>query len=137
MFKLPSREVGLIGNSVPLVGWLSLVVVPTFYPGTVQLPENNNSLVIVDLITVRIRRIGEGNSFSYLVCPHPGGTYPGQVQMGKGVPQGTYPPLPARSGQGRGTPRYLPPPGQEWEGEGVPQGTYSQSGQDDGRGTLR
>ena len=53
--------------------------------------------------------MGEGNSFSLLVCPHPGGggTYPGQVQTG-----------------GRGTPRYLPPrPGQDGR-KGVPQGTY-------------
>ena len=42
--------------------------------------------------------MGEGNSFSLLVCPHPGeGPYPGQVQMG-----GTYP------GWGGG---YLPWPG--------------------------
>ena len=34
------------------------------------------------LTTVRIRRMGEGNSFSLLVCSHPtGGTY-----LGRGVP---------------------------------------------------
>ena len=113
--------------------------------------------------------MGEGNSFSLLVCPQGGGGYlplplakvptpqpgqdgweeypkvptpqprylpPGQVRMGEGVPQGTYPPIqgtypPARSGWGRvpqGTyplwPRHLPPwPGRD--GEGVPQGTNS------------
>ena len=78
--------------------------------------------------------MGEGNSFSLLVCPHPGGTYPGQVQMGGEVPQGTYPhpgqdgggvpqgtyPWPGQDG-GRGTPKYLPP---ARLGRGVPQGTY-------------
>ena len=44
------------------------------------------------MITARIRRMGEGNSFSLLVCPRgEGGTYPGQVQ-------GTYPPGPGRGG---------------------------------------
>ena len=37
-------------------------------------------------ITARIRRIGEGNSFSLFVLPPPGGIYPVQE-----VPQGTYP----------------------------------------------
>ena len=76
------------------------------------------------VITTRIRRMGEGNSFSLLVCPQGGvptlakskvrtpphgqGTYP-LARSGWGVPQGIYPP--ARSGQvGQGTPRYLPPP---------------------------
>ena len=73
------------------------------------------------VITARIRRMGEGNSFSLLVCPQGGGgTYPGQ-EGGRGNPS------PARSGWGRVTPRYLPPakvptpwPGQDGGG-GIPR----------------
>ena len=101
--------------------------------------------------------MGEGNSFSLLVCPElgEGGTYPGQVQ-------GSYPP-PSRKdggtlwylpdgqdrGKGRVYPRYLPPakvptpPARS--AQGVPQGTTThlakvptpQPGQDGGGLTPR
>ena len=94
--------------------------------------------------------MGEGNSFSLLVCPQgvpnlarskvP--TPPGQVRTGGGVPQGTFHPpryLPPRQVRMGGTPRYLPqwprylppwprylpPLSQVRPGEeGVPHGTY-------------
>ena len=94
--------------------------------------------------------MGEGNSFSLLVCPQGeggGSTYPGQVQgtypplarsgQGKGVPQGTYSgqgtyPL-ARSGWGEGVPtpwpRYLPPPRSGWRGS-TPRDLLPQHGPD-------
>ena len=67
-----------------------------------------------DIFTARISRMGEGNSFSLLVCPHPGGRgylpWPGP-DRGRGD-QCTYsPPPPGQDGWGS-TPRYLPPPPQ-------------------------
>ena len=45
------------------------------------------------VITARIRWMGEGNSFSLLVCPHPGGGgVPILARSRQGVPQGRYPP---------------------------------------------
>ena len=46
------------------------------------------------VITARIRKMGEGNSLSLLVCPQgEGSNYPGQVQGTPPPPsQGTYPP---------------------------------------------
>ena len=77
-------------------------------------------------ITAHIRRMGEGNSFSLLVCPQGGGGYlpwPGPRYLppkarsgwGEGVPQGTFPPVGSGWGEGYSKvptpqPRYLPPP---------------------------
>ena len=93
------------------------------------------------IFTVRIRRMGEGNSFSLFTGGYlpwqgpdgegvPQGTYPpGQVRMmGEGVPQGTYPPGQVRMMGGGGTPTYLPP-GQVRMGQGGTQGTYPPPGQ--------
>ena len=75
---------------------------------------SKTSIFAICIITTRIRRMGEGNSFNLLVCPTP---RPGQVRGG-------------------GTPRYLPPTGQgtyppgqvRWGYPKVPippsQGTY-------------
>ena len=62
--------------------------------------------------------MGEGNSFSLLVCPQGGEVpTPNQVRMGGGGTPKYLPP-------GQGT--YLPRPGQDGEGEGLPLGTYLQ-----------
>ena len=86
--------------------------------------------------------MGEGNSFSLLVCPQEQGVPilarsmaptppPGQVRMGGGgvvIPRYLPPPAkvpnpPARSVWGEGVPQgTCPPSGQE--GEGVTEGTY-------------
>ena len=70
--------------------------------------HGTQSLLSRQIITDRIRRMGEGNVFSLLS----GGTYPRYLPSAK-VPipspcQGTYPLLCPGQDGGRGTPRYLP-----------------------------
>ena len=83
---------------------------------------SKNCSLLQTVTTSPIRGMGEGNSFSLLVYPHPGGggTYPGQVQTGGGDTPRYLPP--ARSGQGGGVPQGTYPPARS--GWGVPQGTY-------------
>ena len=90
---------------------------------------------IFTIFTARIRRMGEGNSFSLLVCPHPGegGTYPGQVQMGGG-PQGIYPPPKPGQDEEKGVPQGTYPTGQVRMGRGTPRYLAPWPGQDGGRG---
>ena len=84
---------------------------------------SKTSIFAICIITTRIRRMGEGNSFNLLVCPRGEGGYlpwPGSKYLPL-WPRFLGP----RPGQDGGTPRYLPP-GQVRSGEGVPQGTYHQ-----------
>ena len=67
---------------------------------------------------------GEGNSFSLIVCPHPGGTYPGRSGTYPGqIQTGGYPKVPPAKVGNPSQGKYPPPPGQVRIG-GYPKVSY-------------
>ena len=73
--------------------------IPPFWNNPPYFFDFKNCSLLQTVTTSPIRGMGEGNSFSLLVYPHPGEGVPtlARSRQGEGIPQGTYP----RPGQDR------------------------------------